>query len=502
MEKFTEIAKIITKNRIKKIDMLSPKSTNRGNKYLDASDSLAKGSITSRHEMAQLVGIGIGSTNFNVFINRLFNKLLNSLLFLDLDERKFPSYTKAIAECYRNMYCIRLLLLLNARQSSTFIASKTIKKAIKYELTDIVLFCARYLRNHFGFIGDQKSFEYYNSIVNRYHKILSAEDASAEYLETISVMVVNSNSSQKEFAEISGNCLSKVTGLFKMYPTYQMSLNYYRIKSLAKYYQNDHAAAIKTWKEFDKLIEKYKDFDYDNRIAESELNKMDCYLQLRDFKDGSLCALNCDKHSKPYSNNWFILKECYLLLAFHTSNYEQVTNTLDLVTNNDNFKRLMINQLEKWRIFEAYHHILFKAGLTKGINYKRKHTKFNLSKFLNETPIYSKDKSGYNVSILIVQILHLMLDRNYAAITDKIDALERYSHRYLDQDKNSRANTFLKLIIEAERAEFELDKTQQKAKLLVSKLEETQFVYITTSIEGLEIIPFTELWGIVLTCLK
>jgi len=502
MDKFIEIARIITKNRMKKIDMLSSKPANRGNKYLDAADSLAKGGITSRHEMAQLVRIDTGSVNFNVFINRLFNKLLNSLLFLDLDERKFPSYSKAVAECHRNMYCIRILLLLNARQSSTFIATKTIRKAIRHELTDAILFCSRYLRNHFGFIGDQKNFEHFNSLVKRYHEILSAEDASAEYLETINVMGVNSNSSPKEFVEMSSNCLQKVTSLFKMYPTYQMSLNYYRIKSLAKFYQKDYAGAIKTWKEFDIFIEKYKDFDYDNRIAESELNKMNCYLQLRDFKDGSICALNCDKHSKPYSNNWFIFKEYYLLLAFHTSNYEQVTNTIDLVTNNDYFKHLMINRLEKWRIFEAYHNVLFKTGLTKGINHKRKHSKFILSKFLNETPIYAKDKSGYNVSILIVQILHLFIDRNYSAITDKIDALKRYSYHYLDPDKNGRAYTFIKLIIEAERAGFKLYKTQQKVKLLVSKLEETEFVYINTSIEGLEIIPFTELWKIVLTCLS
>ena len=112
MKHIIEVANFVTKNRLKKIDMLSQKGAKGENRYLEVANSLATGSITTSAEMAHLIRLEERSNNFRVFKMRLFDKLLNSLLFLDLDERKFSIYSKAISECYRNSFCIRILLIL------------------------------------------------------------------------------------------------------------------------------------------------------------------------------------------------------------------------------------------------------------------------------------------------------------------------------------------------------------------------------------------------------
>jgi hypothetical protein len=377
---------------------------------------------------------------------------------------------------------------------------KTLKKAIDFELTDVILFCARYLRMHYSLKGEREHFNQYHSIVKQYHEILTAEDDCAGYIETINVMGVNSNVSRKEELEIASDFLIKATLLAAKYPTYNLTLNFFRIKGITEYMLQNYTESIKTWKHFDEFISGYKHFEYQNRMAESDLKKMDCYLQLRDFKNGSFCADNCDKLFKPFSNNWFIFKEYFLLLAFHTKNYDKAAQTIDKVVLNDQFKYQMSNRLEKWKIFEAYLYILLKAGLSKSPGAKTRLNSFKLSKFLNETPIYTKDKRGYNISILIIQILFLLLEKKYNDITDKFDALERYTYRYFGGDHTNRAYIFLKMILEVERSAFYREKTKSITDNMLISLSSNQDKYIS-DLEGLEIVPFTVLWDIVLSCL-
>ena len=501
MERLIELSQIVTKNRLKKIDMLSHDGSNHGNKYLFAADSIAKGNIASSQELAKIIGVGEKSNTFHVFKLRLFDKLLNSMLFLDVDKRKFQSYRKAISDCNRNMYCVIILFLVNARQTAAFIASKTLHKALKFELSDVILYCARYLRAHYSFIGDSKNFKYYNGLVRHYHEVLAAEDEAAEYLETINVIGGNSNTSQKEFVCLAEACFSKVQTLFERFPTYQISLNYYRIRGITTFLKRDYAATLKTWEEFDTLIDKYNQFEPDARKAESELNKMDCYLHMRDFRNGSKCAVNCDNLFMPFSNNWYIFKEYYLLLTLHTKNYHQAAETINLVVGSSHFSQLTVNRQEKWRIFEAYLYILWKSCKVKGLDINKKTTQLRISTFLNNSPIFSKDKKGYNVSILIIQIVNFLIEKNYAAISDKIDALERYAYRYFTEEKDSRARTFLKMVIEVERSGFDLEKVKERTSQLFSKLKKMQIANISGP-EGLEIVPFADLWEIITTSLS
>lgn len=64
-------------------------------------------------------------------------------------------------------------------------------------------------------------------------------------------------------------------------------------------------------------------------------------------------------------------------------------------------------------------------------------------RFLNDVPIFSKDKRGMNIPILIFHILYLILTKRYNDVIDRIVRIEKYTTRYLKKDDNYRSNCFI-----------------------------------------------------------
>src|SRR5690606_2380545 len=100
--------------------------------------------------------------------------------------------------------------------------------------------------------------------------------------------------------------------------------------------------------------------------------------------------------------------------------------------------KLEIDQ-EEWLIRSAYIHFLIRMGKITTVSSDKKQDSFVLSKFLNSVPFFSKDKSGLNISIIIVQILFYFLDKKWDKVLDKIDGLKQYSFRYLTKDESMRS---------------------------------------------------------------
>ena len=54
---------------------------------------------------------------------------------------------------------------------------------------------------------------------------------------------------------------------------------------------------------------------------------------------------------------------------------------------------------------------------------------FRINKFLNEVPIYSKDKRGSNISILIIHVFYLFINKKYDLILNRLESIKAYSHQ-------------------------------------------------------------------------
>lgn len=95
-------------------------------------------------------------------------------------------------------------------------------------------------------------------------------------------------------------------------------------------------------------------------------------------------------------------------------------------------------------------------------------SRFKVSKFLNDTPLYSKDKRGMNIALLVFQIVWLIFARHHNETIDHMEAIEKYSTRYLKRDDTFRSSCFIKMLLVVPAAQrrlvpddgYETDKNQ------------------------------------------
>ena len=85
------------------------------------------------------------------------------------------------------------------RQVAIPLAERTLRKAIQYEFTDLVLMLAKDLRMHYGnIIGDQRKYQKYNQLVKKFVAIQQAELTVEEYYTELAIHFARSRATQIE----------------------------------------------------------------------------------------------------------------------------------------------------------------------------------------------------------------------------------------------------------------------------------------------------------------
>jgi hypothetical protein len=500
MKQIKELAKFVTENREKKIDLIDWDVPESDDNYRKTTELAAKNKVNTEEDISAIIDAPLGSPKFRKFKSRLKEKLLNNVLFFDIKEEDKTPYHRALMLCGRNVYCIKVFTTIGLAKSAERLARSTLKKAVEFELYESAFYCARELRRLYSYSGNEEEFNKYNQDAEEYARLNACENRANACLESLYVKVANTNFFKKELNDLAKIKLEEVTKIHEEAKTYLTGLFYYRVKVIYEELYEDYHAALKTWESFDKYIEGYKNYEYNIRMAEMAVQQFYCYLCLEDYEASQKSAVKCEMYYKPPAQNWLLYKEYYFLLAMHTRKYNQATATIQQIIAMPSFRFLSDNRQEKWRLFEAYNFIMQKAsGVDTDTN--PQFNKFKLTKFLNETPIYNKDKEGFNISILVVQVMTFLLDKKFEELAEKVDALKRYVSRTFQKDTEYKSQIFIKMIILADKNNYDYNKTTSATEDLFADLKIKKYKH-SNSYEGLEIVPYAHLWEVVLDCIK
>lgn len=116
-------------------------------------------------------------------------------------------------------------------------------------------------------------------------------------------------------------------------------------------------------------------------------------------------------------------------------------------------------------------------------------------------PLHSRDKSGQNITILILQVIFLLIEKKYSQIIDRMDALSQYTYRYLRNDNSFRSNCFIKMLILMVKADFHPVRTKTLTASLYKRLLGSQIITDEKSSQ-VEIMSYDFLWDIILELLE
>lgn len=460
-----------------------------GNTYLQKLyDGLSDGSITNNDEAKKAIfNDPNGFNKLSNLKNELKENLYNSFFLIPnkYDDEKLK---EARDQCARNYAIVKSLRNSNRTRDAFSIAQETIRKSMKYQITEITFLLSQELMGICAIENNPRK-SYYEKICRKSLELLNAEAeawfvVSDVYSETSRLRQLNNNQKKKLLAEID-----QFNEKFSNFDSYQINHLRFNITILGHSIREDHLKVIKTaklgLKYFNSLSFK------PGKVAIYSLNYklITSHLVIGNFKEAKNAIDQCIKHTEKGSHNWQISMIYKAIVAFHAKQYE----IAEAAFATANKFPMPANLEEQWRIIEAYLYFLDKIGKVEHKN------RFKLGKFLNDVPTLSKDKEGANVSIIIAQILIYLASDQKGKIMDKTHSLQAYSFTYLKKDYTYRSNCFIKILIQLSQGNFHSVAFERKTKLYFNKL--LKYKLDVNAVER-ELIPFHDLYNVVLNLLE
>ena len=143
------------------------------------------------------------------------------------------------------------------------------------------------------------------------------------------------------------------------------------------------------------------------------------FIQLRNFKSANLVGEKCAKLFEEDTIRWYNAQEYNFILSMHLSRYKKAASIREIVVSSRSFKNQLQNRIQTWKLYDAF---LYYLTISKKLPKSHKTIPtFRINKFLNEVQVFSLDKKGRNVPILIIQILIEIHQKGYDQLTTKIE---------------------------------------------------------------------------------
>ncbi len=449
-------------------------------------DGIINGKYRDDAEAARdLYNSSPANKNYLMLKSRTRERMLNLLFTMDSTKRMKSNYQKALYSSSRNIIAARLLILKNMRNVAIDYLQAAFNTSKKYEFTDFELLAARLLRLHETFAGTEIKMHKYDSVIKNKTKLLEAEIEMEELMGKIFIQLRKTASPKEKLQIITSESFKKAKEILKNYRSHSLLANYYRITIYYYHSHGHHQEVIKSCEECESYLKNNPVFTDHAFLSELALQKLDTSLYLKDYDLGKKSALVCKSYFNPGFINWLIFLEYYFLLSLHSQNYNEAQKIFNEVIHHPKFQAYPPERLEKWKIFEAFlFYILPESS---------KQRKFNVFKFINEVPIFSKDKRGYNLSIIIAQITLLIKMGDFDKVMDKFDSLKSYAGRYVNKTRNPRSFYFVKMLLLMVKYDFDPQKTKSIANKFFIKLKQSK-LGDQGELETLEVIPYDILW--------
>ena len=499
MKKLQEIVRVLDRKRLKRIEIFNEGGpSQRNNLYYRFYKGIKEGRFTTDEEAAkELFGCEPSDKKYLMLKSRVKSRLINSLFFLEANHSK---YMQAFYRVNRNLMASKILLLNGAKNVSLSLYKSTLHEAEKYGLTEVAMECLRTLRYQSAFLGRENDFNKYNQKLKETLVAYNAEMKAEELLSELTLPYAKSLAKKPEMREQAQESLEILEELCAGANSMHLEMMNYRLRAICLQILQKYKELFECSQAAKKFLDENEPIAMRVRYGEFGFYRMLALMHMGDFEGGQETARTNLHLFHEGSVNWTIFLEYYFLLCMHTHKYDKATEIYEKVVSHPRFEHLDENRREKWRIFEGF--LKYMMGGVDGEAGGLAASRFNIWKFLNEVPIYSKDKRGLNIAIIILQVLFLLDRQDYDGIIKRAEALKVYCSRYLKNDEDFRSNCFLKMVLIMEKKDFDKEQTSKIAEKYFSKLKTSRFSYSHGSLATLEIIPYEQLWLTILEKLK
>lgn len=446
-----------------------------------------------------------GRKNLSAFSRlkgRLKEILMKAILMQDTSLESEHSRVNEIMNQYRHALVAKFLTQRKITHLAIEIAEKALTKSMKYHATENVLLLVRLLIRFYS------SSEYNKYKINKYLQIqqkylrIDAYEVKAEnyYLELQQSQLNSLAAPSETIIAKARNYIEELEQIHDI-DTYFFHIYTYKVKAAYYEYLKDFDALLQL---SDETIKKLNAPTLKSHFLAQNINlrKVWALIQAGRNNEAVLIGIKDMKKWPPGTLGWYFIAHYVLKAELYKGNYLKSIDLIVQLIEHPKFKKIGPNYHELFYTTLGYIYLITESELFVELKeYQKNLPEFKLYKFLNTIPVFSKDKRGINVSILLMHIAFLLQRKDYNAIIDRVDSLNQYAYRYLRKDDSFRSNCMIKMVIQMTKADFNPIRTERYTQDLLNQLEQVKLAGSGENIET-EIIPYEVLWKIMTRALQ
>jgi len=433
------------------------------------------------------------NANYRKAKSRLYQQMLNAVLIATPERAQISGIDKAYLQALRHMMAGYIISMYSNPHHGILYFKECLKLSQKFELSVPAYLSSQQLSGYYGQnLMNAKEFKRYHKIEQQtLNDVVTENKLSSIYSEIYSVLEHKMISyDNKQLLKEKFEETKSLKGKSK---TARSTRFYYNILAVISYFEKDYQQTITICNQAIERLKKYP-YKLDFHIFTFQLKRLMALIQIESWKTAiELCTYY--KITRISDQTTFIAQYYLFIIYMRTGKYDLAREVLrdEMGPLLEKMKQPIYD--ENFQIFNTYIQFLEQRGILDATQ-----KRFRIQRFLNDVPTYSKDKQGLNSSVLILQILFFLHQKNYSSIIDRVDALKQYSYRYLRKDETLRTNLFIKMLNNLVRADFNRIRTERYVEPM---WEQLQSVPINISEQGIEveILPFEQLWPMVLEML-
>jgi hypothetical protein len=500
MKNLLEIAKVVTKKKVKKIEIFDEYSLrNKSLKFNEFYEDLTAGRYKNdRDAAAKLYGCTPQDARYRQLKSRFRKRLFNTLFFLDVNKPSASNYDRAHFSCHKEWTLVKILQDNDAHSPAITQAKSILSTAQKFHITEIVVNCARILREYAAKDGKRKDFEYYNQLLATASATLEAEIRAEELYQRVTMEYYAPPTQREELSDRMGSYANTLLSLSEIHPSPVVTFNMFLVWAMYYEVKREFNALIEVCERAEQYLETQTEAYQEERLIAFYTKKMSAYLHLGNYLQGQVNAEQCLTRFPEGSKPWFTFMEYYLLLALHTERYIQALAIYNRSVQQKRFTKLDGGSKEIWQLFElslhfALYHSPFRAKLAPPL----KREPFRESQFVKQSFHLGPKKRVLQFHLLSFKCCFLLQKRQHNAAREVIDELQKLANRSLDKQAQRRLIHFMRLLLQLRKANFVAADMRNTDKHLAI-LQTHPFTYrgLRSQIEA---IPLEQLWKMLLS---
>jgi hypothetical protein len=504
MEELIKISELLDGYRIRKVDIIG--NDDSESRYTEFFNLLREGKLKNDTEAAKYF-YGSKATDkslaYRRFKSTFRERLINTLFFIDMRHPNFNDLETATMNIQKEWAAINILFAKGDLRLPVELSERLLPIALKFELTEIVVYITDRLKNAYGGqIGNFKKYAYYKRLQKEQMEIWQAEIQAKDLYQELRIHFIKSNAHKPFVAKAAQLGLEELQPALEKYKTLRL-IYYAYIAKVGQYTAvKNYDTVVSLCNEAIDAIKK-KPFEA-QRLMNTFLNqKLICHIQLKEYEKGQLLVEEILVTQIEGSLGWFKTLEHATLLALHTKNYEDAYMFYVKARNQKEFATLELRHLEIWHLYRGYLYFLIASKNIKNLTIRTSEfDDFRMSRFLNDTTIFGRDKQGMNIPILVLRLAMSLLDEKYGLVIDCIEALSRFKRRHMSKEHVLyRYNLFIKMATQIPRAGFTKPLARKLTEVWVRALKATPLQTDNQNLQT-EIIPLENMWELLLNMLK